>query len=183
MGIGQEHGAVLCSGAGLQSQEGTRLWDWRKDCRVGGSTWIGASFGAKGRGLPRSRPFAEPMLGPQHPTSHHCSPTCLSCSTHHTSNRPTPRRAPTLPAVPWVPTVPTVPVLPARCPPARWLPGAATMRGVTDCVWGCTRPSLISMVKYVFMPSWAAVGPVPAGRGPAGGGRCSAPPLPAPLAF
>lgn len=31
----------------------------------------------------------------------------------------------------------------ARCPPARWLPGAATTRGA----WGCTRPSLISMVK------------------------------------
>lgn len=37
--------------------------------------------------------------------------------------------------------------IPTRCPPARWLPGAATTRGVRDCVRGCTRPSLISMVK------------------------------------
>lgn len=54
-----------------------------------------------------------------------------------------------------------------QCPPARWLPGAAVMRGAR----GCTRPSLISMVKKVFMASRRD----PAGRGAR---RCSAPPLP-----
>lgn len=100
----------------------------------------------------------DPHLFQSHLPARHPYPSSLQCQASRQ-----------MPSAHW--TCPAHPV-PHQCPPARWLPGVVVMRGAR----GCTRPSLISMVKKVFMASR---------REPAapGAGRCSAPPPPLPRAF